>query len=110
MTKKEMFATIKTLLTDNDEIVAFCDHEMELLSRPKVKKPTKNQVENEGIIARISDILGGTDKGMTISEIASALGGEYANQRVSALVKKLKDNGTVTRTEVKGKAYFTLAE
>jgi hypothetical protein len=30
--------------------------------------------------------------------------------RVSALVKQLKDNGDVVRTEVKGKAYFALAE
>ena len=34
---------------------------------------------------------------------------DMTNQRVSALVRQLKDENVVVRTEVKGKAYFSLA-
>jgi len=109
MTKREMYSNIRTLLADNAEVVAFCDHEIELLSRPKVKKPTKNQVENEGYLSDILDTLAGSAQPMTITDIVGHFDG-LSNQRVSALVKKLKDAGKVVRTEVKGKAYFTLSE
>jgi DNA-binding transcriptional regulator GbsR (MarR family) len=35
---------------------------------------------------------------------------DLTNQRVSALVRQLKDEGLVTREEVKRKAYFTKVE
>ena len=109
MTKREMYSLIRSLHTDNDEIVAFCDHEIELLSRKVVRKPTKNQVENEGIVADIKDVLANSEVPMTITDIVTALDKGLSNQRVSALVGQLKRSGAVTRTEVKGKAYFTLA-
>ena len=47
-------------------------------------------------------------KAYTITEIQKAMGIE-TNQKTSALVRQLKDEGLVTRSEVKGKAYFTTA-
>ena len=48
MTKKEMFAQIKTRLTNAEEI-AFIEHEIELLENKAsgTRKPTSTQVENE---------------------------------------------------------------
>ena len=109
MTKREMYSTIRTLLADNEEVVAFCDHEIELLSRPKVKKPTKNQQENEGIRNASLEVLS-DGSAMTISDIVTAIGGNYTNQRISALVRQLKMADEVVRTEVKGKAYFALPQ
>jgi DNA topoisomerase VI subunit B len=77
------------------------------------RKPTAKQKENVGFKA---DILAFMESGVqyTIGELAKSVPsiascGMSAN-RVSALVKQLKDNGDVVRTEVKGKAYFALAE
>lgn len=113
MTKKEMFAHIKEINAQDSEVVAFCDHEIELLNKKSSgsHKPTKTQVENEGYKAAILGILAENDKPMTISEMMEdgRLEG-LKNQRVSALVTQLKKAGTVVRTEDKKKAYFNLAE
>lgn len=112
LTKIEMFAQIKTRLTNSEEI-AFIEHEIELLENKKssVRKPTANQVANENFMNVIVEVLEQTNKPMTISEIQEhneslAL---LTNQRVSALLTKLISNGTVVRTTEKRKAYFALA-
>ena len=77
------------------------------------RKPTAKQKENVGFKA---DILAFMEVGKqyTIGELAKEVPAIAAcgmsTNRVSALVKQLKDNGDVVRTEVKGKAYFALAE
>ena len=81
------------------------------------RKPTKTQLENEGIKGAIVEFLRSAEKPATIGEIGKAVGIE-SNQKVSALVTQLltvrkgepNPNGCVVRTEVKGKAYFAIAE
>lgn len=74
------------------------------------RKPTKTQIANEGFKSIIVDNM---EHGRlyTITEIAKEMpfGEELSNQRVSALVRQLKDAGIVVRTEEKRKAYFSLA-
>ena len=54
MTKVEMFSAIREVVSENAEMVAFIDHEIELISKKAAsKKPTKVQVENEGFKAEI---------------------------------------------------------
>ena len=108
MTKKETFATIKGILNENGvaDFDAFLDHEVELLSRKRSKssKPTKTQIANEAIKAEIANVL--SDEGQTVTEIVKALGGEYTNQKISALLRQMDG---VTKEVVKGKALFTVA-
>lgn len=110
MTKKEMFAQIKENYALTESEVAFIDHEIELLSKKNSgeKKPTATQVANEGIKAEILVVLA-DGNGKTVTEIAKALGGEYANQKVSALVRQLVTDGKVVRYEEKRKALFKVA-
>ena len=63
MTKKEMFAEIRKVVADNAEMVAFIDHEIELLNRKSgsPRKPTKTQVENDGFKADILAALAEVD-------------------------------------------------
>lgn len=80
------------------------------------RKPTKTQLENEGIKESILEFLQTCDKPVTIGEIGKALGIESC-QKVSALVSQMltirkgevNPEGQVVRSEVKGKAYFALA-
>ena len=106
MTKKETFEVIKTYVADNADLVAFCDKQIEVLSRKRAKSsaPTKRQIENEGVKARIAEVL--SDEGKTVTEIVTALGNEYTNQRVSALLRQMDG---VTKEVVKGKSLFTIA-
>lgn len=74
------------------------------------KKLSKEQIANEEIK---SNILGEMekDKSYTISDMLKSLTccEMLSQNKVNALVKQLKDEGKVIRTEAKGKAYFTLA-
>lgn len=113
VTKKDNYSAIRTILEElhNDELVAFIDHEIELLDKrnsSKTGRMTKTQTENVGIKTEILEVLNTSDKPMTATEVMKSLSGEYSLNKVSALLTQMlnKDN-TVERTEVKGKAYFT---
>ena len=113
MTKREMFLQIKSNYPLTEAEVAFVDHELELLEKKNSseKKPTAQQVANEGIKAAI--VAGMTPNRLyTVTEIQKEIPecADLSNQRVSALLRQMKDDGIVVRTEDKRKAYFSLAE
>ena len=112
ITKKEMFTMIKAQVKDNAEMVAFIDHEIELLDKKASnKKATKTQEANIGIKSTILTVLEGA-KPMTITEMqgASAELGELSNQKVSALVRQLVEAGKVVKTIDKKVSRFSLAD
>ena len=73
------------------------------------KKPTATQIANEGIKNVILETLGA--KSMTITEMQKANSelAELSNQKISALLKQMTENGSVKREEIKRKAYFSKA-
>ena len=112
MTKKEMFAEIRKAVIDNAEMVAFIDHEVELLERKSgsPRKPSKTQVENDGFKADILATLAEVDKPVTIKElcgICNSIAG-LSNQRITHMLTDLRKDGKVARTYVKKVAYFAL--
>ena len=112
ITKKEMFMMIKAQVKDNAEMVAFIDHEIELLDKKASnKKATKTQEANVGIKSTILTVLKGA-KPMTVTEMqgASAELGELSNQKVSALVRQLVKSGEVVKTVDKKVSRFSLAD
>ena len=112
ITKKEMFTMIKAQVKDNAEMVAFIDHEIELLDKKASnKKATKTQEANIGIKSTILAVLEGA-KPMTVTEMqgASAELGELSNQKVSALVRQLVEVGKVVKTIDKKVSRFSLAD
>lgn len=73
------------------------------------RKPTKTQTENEGLKTAILDFME-TDVlysiGQLTKEVPELVAIGASSQKVSALVKQLKDSGLVERVEEKRKAYF----
>ena len=118
MTKKDWFATIRAMVEGSgnereDDILAFIDHEVELLEKKSSKSgQTKTQKENVEVVAKIENALREVGKAVTITELqtASEEMSAYSNQKLSALLKQMVSKGTVVRTEDKKKAYFSLAE
>lgn len=118
MTKKEYFAILKAMVEqsdmDNKEgAIAFIDHEVELLNKKSAKSgETKTQKENAEILVKIKAALVEVGKPVTITELqsASAEMAQYSNQKLSALLKKLVDNGEVVKTTEKKKSYFSAVE
>ena len=111
MTKKEMFEMIKVECANNTEIVEFCDHQIEILSKKRSNANSKKRLETQARAERLYNALAEMDKPVTITELINLTSDEevasYTNQRVSALIRKLGDK--VNKTMVKGKAYFEIA-
>jgi protease II len=109
MTKKEMFAQIKANYNLTDAEIAFIDREIELLEKKNggIKKPTKQQEINNGLKEVILDHMEYGEK-YTITDLMKQVPelAELSNQRVSAIVRGLKESGLVDRVEEKRKAYF----
>ena len=113
-TLKDFYNDIIALAQENgrDDLVTFCEDRIEKLSRKSSsKKPTKTQVANESIKTTILDILTDLENPSTVSEIIAdgRIESGTSNQKITSLLKQLKDDGQVIRTEEKGKAYYSLA-
>ena len=113
MTKRDYFTAILSKYPLTEDEKAFVEHELELLAKKNSaeKKPTAQQAQNEVIKTAIAEGMT-PNRLYTVTEIQKEIGAcaEMSNQRVSALLRQMKDDGIVTRTEDKCKAYFSLAE
>ena len=114
VTKREKFEMLKALseVKANPMLTEFIEHELELLAKKNAseKKPTAQQMANEGLKQTIMDVL--TENGglMTVTDVQKSCDAlaELSNQRISALLRQLKDDKMVDRVEDKRKAYFTI--
>ena len=112
--KYEMLAKIEAV-KENSVLAEFVAHELELLAKKNStdKKPTANQVANEGLKTAIVAGME-THRLYTVSELMKVIpelaeDENITNQKVSALLRQLVLDSVVVRTEDKRKAYFSLA-
>lgn len=112
MTKREMFVAIKAIVADNAEMVAFIDHEIELLDKKSAtpRKPTATQQENEVHKANILVALAEADAPVSIKELVGMCEGleKLSNQRITHMLTDLRKRGEVKRTYIKKVAHFML--
>ena len=104
-----IMAKCEGVLSENE--LAFLKERAELHAKKNAsRKPSKVQTENEGYK---EELLKGMEIGKTytITDLIKSIPAlsELTNQRVSALIRQLKEDNLVLRTEVKGKAYFAKA-
>lgn len=118
MTKREKFEMLAKIeeVKANPMLAEFIDHELELLAKKNASgsdKPTAVQIANNGIKEEILDYMANEPNRLfTISEMQKVIPccAELTNQRISALVRQLKEDGKVERIEEKRKAYFRIAQ
>ncbi len=115
MTKRDYFNALKAIdkVSENAELIKFINHELELLDRKNAsdRKLSGNALANVGLKKEIMEILANEPKRLfTATEIQKAMSGEYSNQRVSALLKQLKEDGEVIKFVDKKKSFFQFAE
>lgn len=116
MTKREYFTilanTIKGIEMENkEEILAFIEHEIELLNKKHSKSGnSKTQKENIAIMETIVSALETVGRPVTITELQKEVESmsEYSNQKLSALLKKLVAEERVVKTTDKKKSYFSV--
>ena len=117
ITKRERFMELVALVEKSDvanktDMVAFLEHEIELLERKSSKSTeSKTQKEHLEIMDKIYKALKEVGKPVTITELmkASVEMAEYSNQKLSALLKKMTEaeNPVVVKTIEKKKSYFS---
>lgn len=117
MTKKDWFAVIREMVDavdreDKAEMLAFIDHEVELLSKKKSSTNSKKDKELEELCIKVELALAEFDRPVTITEFMKESTHEVAtlsNQKLSALLKKCVEvRKTVVKTTEKKKSYFAL--
>lgn len=99
-------------VAENEDLVKFIEGRIEQIDKKSSSVSAKDKAkaeEDELIKATIADTI--TDNAMTISEMMKAnfVLHELSNQKISSLLRKMKEDGEVVRSEVKGKAYFKIA-
>lgn len=120
LTKRDYFKMLAGVvdnseITNKEELQAFISHEVELLDKKSASRgtvTTAKQKENEDLQEYILTALEEINRAVTITELQAedARLGELTNQKISAMLKKLVDNGKVTKVVDKKKSYFKIAE
>ena len=116
MTKAQKFALLKSIpaVAENAMLVEFIDHEVELLTKKNSteKKPTAKQTANEGIKDEVLKFMGEDPTRLfTVTELTKEvpnLPEDMSVNRMTALLRQLKNAGLVERTEDKRKALFRI--
>ena len=121
LTKKDYFEMIKGICADRTDIVDFCNHEIELLSRKNSKSgATKTQKENEIVANMLIEELAKVGKPITITELMNTSeiikdytfenGNNLTNQNISAIFKQLVESQKIVKVVDKKKSYFSIGE
>ena len=121
ITKRDYFNALRNFIEGEDTIdgincdnvLEFIDKELALLDKKKSSSANSaKKQENEGYKQTILDVLANnepmciTDIYDASEELSTAL--NRSNQKMSSLLTQLKNENLVIRSEVKGKAYFTV--
>lgn len=113
MTRVEMFEAIKAIpqVADNQEMVDFIDKQIAQLAKRKSAE-SKTQKENKALMEVVVDAMAVLNKPATATQImkSDAYLSELSLPKVSALLKKLIEDGRVERTIEKKIALFSLKE
>lgn len=120
LTKKDYFAQLREIVIDRPELVAFIDHEVELLTRKNSgTAQTKTQKENVVIAEMLVAELAKSKKAITITDLMNTSetvknytlenGNKLTNQKISAIFKQLVDTNKIVKVTDKKKSYFSVA-
>lgn len=113
MTRVEMFNAIKAVpqVAENQEMVDFIDKQIAQLAKRKSAE-SKTQKENKALMEVVVDAMTVLGKPATATQImkSDAYLSELSLPKVSALLKKLIEDGRVERTIEKKIALFSLKE
>jgi len=117
ITKREVINMMmaEEVVKANSTYMAYLKHEIELLDKKSAnRKPTKTQKENEVIKDTIAEVLKTSDKAMTSTEILTALQDYegikiFSQQKVTALVKQMIEEGRVVKNIDGKKSVFATA-
>lgn len=116
VTKRETLNTLIARYPTDTELVAYCEHELELLDNKKAsgsKKVNETAIANENLVY---SALASVGTPITITDLIAKGGldsiqnesGIVTSQKVSGIMRKLVESGKVVKTTDKKKSYFSI--
>lgn len=113
MTKKEMYTLIADAMVDNQLVVDFCNHEIELLDKKKGSANEKKIAEREVEMKIVLDALKSCEKPVTVTELSRVNYevGLMSPSKITSRLGMLRNVKLVDRAkDGKSNKYFAIAE
>lgn len=114
ITRKELFTALLNLEAVQTNPLWKEKLEAEIVAIDKKnsnRKPTAQQVENEGIKEEILEKLSEAENGLTVSQIMKLTKYDFkSNQQCTALLRQLRLDGLVSREERKDATYYCIVD
>ena len=120
-TQKELYEIIMNGMSDNAEVVAFCEKKIEQLANKSTKSDDKKSAEQRAVMDMIVAVLCGVDRmkcGEIMKSVNDANGTDFSASKINAMIAKMLPptekypdrTGELVRIEDKKDVYFALAD
>lgn len=106
MTQFEIYNTIKSAMSDNAEVVEFCDKQLAAIERKRAKDAEKS-AEKQAFLDEIYAALKSFDEqaGATSKAVAMHMGEDVSSRKVAANMRFLVEDGRAEKVAVDSKTF-----
>lgn len=105
MTQFEIYNTIKSAMSDNAEVVEFCDKQLAAIERKRAKDAEKS-AEKQAFLDEIYAALKSFDEQAATSKaVAMHMGEEVSSRKVAANMRFLVEDGRAEKVAVNSKTF-----
>lgn len=106
MTQFEIYNTIKSAMSDNAEVVEFCDKQLAAIERKRAKDAEKS-AEKQAFLDEIYAALKSFDEqaGVTSKAVAMHMGEDVSSRKVAANMRFLVEDGRAEKVAVNSKTF-----
>lgn len=106
MTQFEIYNTIKSAMSDNADVVEFCDKQLAAIERKRAKDAEKS-AEKQAFLDEIYAALKSFDEqaGATSKAVAMHMGEDVSSRKVAANMRFLVEDGRAEKVAVNSKTF-----
>lgn len=106
MTQFEIYNTIKSAMSDNAEVVEFCDKQLAAIER-KCAKDAEKSAEKQAFLDEIYAALKSFDEqaGATSKAVAMHMGEDVSSRKVAANMRFLVEDGRAEKVAMNSKTF-----
>lgn len=106
MTQFEIYNTIKSAMSDNADVVEFCDKQLAAIERKRAKDAEKS-AEKQAFLDEIYAALKSFDEqtGATSKAVAMHMGEDVSSRKVAANMRFLVEDGRAEKMAVNSKTF-----
>lgn len=104
MNQFEIYNTIKSAMSDNADVVEFCDKQLAAIERKRAKDAEKS-AEKQAFLDEIYVALKSFDEPTTSKTVAMHMGKDVSSRKVAANMRFLVEDGRAEKVAVNSKTF-----